>query len=178
MNNSLRKIIFIQDSPFFPRDYRRFGIDLLKKNGFIVEIWDITRVMHPDVPYPAISPEDFGTTVPMIFSERKALIRALNELDGHETAVHSVVPFSYRSLYLYRALSKKPVYYMVNYLNSVPDPIHTSTHQRSKISWKKVYRKFFLYPKKRFIEGILDRLVLKGTRSLVYGQQTCVSWVA
>ena len=46
MNN---KIIFIVESQFTKRDYNRFGIELLKKLGHQIEIWDLTPFLRPNL---------------------------------------------------------------------------------------------------------------------------------
>ena len=38
----IKKVIYIIETRFNKRDYDRFGIEILKKNGFEVEVWDFT----------------------------------------------------------------------------------------------------------------------------------------
>jgi len=44
----INKLIFIYLKPFSERDYDRFGIDILKKNGFEVEIVSLSRLFFTD----------------------------------------------------------------------------------------------------------------------------------
>ncbi|MCA9401055.1 MAG: hypothetical protein KC713_05475, partial [Candidatus Omnitrophica bacterium] len=41
------KIIIVFYIPLNQRDYQRFGVPIFLKNGFEVELWDITHVRHP-----------------------------------------------------------------------------------------------------------------------------------
>src|SRR5659263_764356 len=45
----IKRIIFFVESSFNQRDYDRFGIETLQKNGFEVEVWDFTPFLHPQV---------------------------------------------------------------------------------------------------------------------------------
>src|SRR3972149_1514211 len=38
----IERIVFLVDNPFGRRNYERFGIELLTRNGFRVEVWDAT----------------------------------------------------------------------------------------------------------------------------------------
>jgi len=49
MSSKITEIIFFIESPFNRRDYERFGIDLLKENGFQVRVWDFTPILYPEV---------------------------------------------------------------------------------------------------------------------------------
>ena len=44
----IRKVIYFIESPFCQRDYERFGIDIMKDDGFCVEIWDLTPIISPE----------------------------------------------------------------------------------------------------------------------------------
>src|SRR5438045_4103016 len=43
----IKKIIFFMDSAFDQRDYERFGIDVMKTNGFEVEVWNFFPFLYP-----------------------------------------------------------------------------------------------------------------------------------
>lgn len=42
----IKKVIYITENQFNQRDYDRFGVDILKKNGFKVEIWSMIRLLY------------------------------------------------------------------------------------------------------------------------------------
>lgn len=173
-HHSLRNIVLIKDTPFSPWDYQRFGVDLLKKNGLSVEIWDITQVLHPRVPYTG-HPLPTSMIQAQIFSKKSTLSRSLARLDPIESAVLLLVPFNYRSYYLYHALSKKLIYYIVMVLNAVPVSACRSIRERSLISFWDFFQKFFLYPKKRFVESALDLLIHRYYRVLgVHAADLCL----
>jgi hypothetical protein len=41
------KIVFFVASPFDKRDFKRFGIDLLRSNGFEVFVYDLSPIVFP-----------------------------------------------------------------------------------------------------------------------------------
>lgn len=43
-----KKLSFFVETPLDERDYQRFGIDLLQRRGFDVEVVDLTDILHPD----------------------------------------------------------------------------------------------------------------------------------
>ena len=43
---SFRKIIFIVETKFQERDYRRYGIEVLESNGFEVKVWECSALLH------------------------------------------------------------------------------------------------------------------------------------
>jgi len=43
----IMKVIYLVESLFCKRDYERFGIDIMKENGFQVEVWDFTPFLYP-----------------------------------------------------------------------------------------------------------------------------------
>jgi hypothetical protein len=43
----VRRIVFLVESRFNARDRDRFGIETLEKAGFAVEVWDLTKALHP-----------------------------------------------------------------------------------------------------------------------------------
>ncbi|HPP88644.1 MAG TPA: hypothetical protein PLM75_12375, partial [bacterium] len=49
VRNKIRKIIFLYSSIFCERDYKRFGIDILKQNDFKVEVWELSPIIFPKV---------------------------------------------------------------------------------------------------------------------------------
>jgi hypothetical protein len=44
----MQKVIYLIDQPLDKRNFKRFGIELMLKEGWEVEIWDITYLMYPE----------------------------------------------------------------------------------------------------------------------------------
>lgn len=48
LNCRIKKIILLLDNHFCERDYNRFGVELLKDNGFDVLVWEVTPIINPE----------------------------------------------------------------------------------------------------------------------------------
>ena len=164
-HHSLRSVVLIKDTPFSAWDYQRLGIELLKKNGLSVEIWDVTQVVHPRVPY-TDHPLPAPMIPPRVFSDKNELFRSLDRLDPSGSAIVLLFTLTNRSYGLYRAISKRSLYYIVLFLNVVPTSACRSIREKSLVSFKDFLKKFFLYPKLRFVESALDNFILRWYRVL------------
>ena len=43
----VEKIVIVVANYFTYRDYKRYGVEILESNNFIVEIWDLSIVLSP-----------------------------------------------------------------------------------------------------------------------------------
>lgn len=115
----LRRVVFFIDYPFDKRDYNRFGIDILKNNGFTVEVWDFTFLLHPLVRrnVTIMNPVECEYS----FSNKAEAISSIERITTQDIVV-SIIPFKIESLFIYRALSKTKTPYSVFAANSLPHP--------------------------------------------------------
>ena len=118
-NKAIKKIIFLWENWFSERDYKRFGISLLNENGFEVEIWDITPMLHPDFLQKNITWNLVDYKAPKVFYKRKVLYERLTGLCQSDFVVN-LVSYSLDTIGIYNALSKSGVYYAVFTANSIP----------------------------------------------------------
>jgi hypothetical protein len=101
----INKIIFFVESPFNQRDYSRFGIEILVKNGFKVEIWDFTHILYSAI-YSKILPPD-----PISYKYLKSLtdkITAEDEITRLTSQELVIAITSYRAevFFIFKTLSK------------------------------------------------------------------------
>jgi hypothetical protein len=113
----IKRAIFFLDYPFDKRDYNRFGIEVLKKNGFNVEVWGFVPLLHPAV---------IGNVkiknpmqIDMSFSQKSEVISAIKGLKQSDIVI-MLIPYYIESLFIYKALSKIGVPYCVMAVNSLP----------------------------------------------------------
>lgn len=158
----IRKIIFIKDTLFTGRDFERFGIDLLRHNGFSVAIWEITPVLHREIldqidTSARLKDEDFS-----LFHDMETLLGAIAALDN-TTIVHVYIPLTWQSLPIFRALANNQVPTSTTSLGAVPVPkVYETTSRISRMHGK--LKSLFQYsPKRTFFTGI-NRLLLKHFR--------------
>ena len=107
----IKKIIHIIEISFSKRDYGRFGIDLLRKNGYEVEVWNLISFLHSDFShldkYPDYTFDGYKT-----FNNFTEIQSAINKLDDS----CFIIFFSWYRLEtykIYRLISKKQIRYAV-----------------------------------------------------------------
>src|SRR3989338_1911531 len=114
----VNKIVFFVLNNFNKRDYERFGIEILRKNGFVVEVWDFTPFLKPDI-YKTERHEIPNFAGYRLFFEMKEIESAILNLDDQSFIFCWMVYFlsTYR---IYRLLSKKNLRYCVDGTTTYP----------------------------------------------------------
>ena len=115
----MKKIIYFTESTFSKRDYDRFGIKVLQDRGFLVELWDLTPVLHPNVYKIYEPPDPFNFDGYNLVYDKKSLKESLGNLNSNEIVL-LIIGYSFKHLKLYRYLSKKNIHYGVQLLNVIP----------------------------------------------------------
>jgi hypothetical protein len=109
-SRKISKILYFVSSPLTKRDEKRYGMEILKDNGFEIEVWDFTPCLQPDR-YEHFTPPDrsgFG---------KQRLIRAKEEAAAEISKLADdcviICLFEYgRDTYsIFRAISKKDIPY-------------------------------------------------------------------
>jgi len=78
VKSKIRKIIFLYSSIFCERDYKRFGIELLKQNNFEVEVWEISPIIFPQVYWNNLSSgKIFQNECYKIFENKQSVIESI-----------------------------------------------------------------------------------------------------
>jgi len=107
---SINKIILFVSSPFNARDYKRFGIDILRQNFFEVEVWDFAPFMNPTR---ARGKSNFDKHY--VFFNKKDAISAISKLTN-DCLIVAMIGYNYENYGIYRAISRnKLAYCMVRY---------------------------------------------------------------
>ena len=108
----VKKIIFIVEHFFSDRDYRRYGIAELQRNGFEVLVLDVTPFVNPH------TLAGIGTFASRCFPGHHLIgnNKELNqELGTHcrNSFIISIVPYRYDTLAIFRAISKFKLPYAI-----------------------------------------------------------------
>jgi len=109
----IKKIIFFLEAYFNQRDYERFGIDILKDNGFEVEVWEFTEFITSEE-YRQIKPPD------PIDCENRISFRSETEVISKiltltpSCFVVSFIHCNQRTMGLHKALTKKRIPYCIH----------------------------------------------------------------
>lgn len=107
----LRKVIMCIESPFNKRDYKRFGIEMLKSNGFDPQVWDMSRIFHPELDLTPRDPFEFPGL--RIFMDKSAVVDSIKELAALDMIITWFDYTYFRFFWLYRAISKANAPYSV-----------------------------------------------------------------
>ncbi|MDD5136526.1 MAG: hypothetical protein PHX20_02045 [Candidatus Omnitrophica bacterium] len=115
----IRRIIFLTESPFDLRDYRRFGFELLRENQFAVETWDATPALHPDI-HAAYSPPDKMEDEGLVtFRDPPELYDRLSSLRSDDFVIN-LINYRFKMLDVYKALGRSRADYAVSMANTLP----------------------------------------------------------
>jgi len=171
----IKRIIFLIVSSFNLRDYQRFGIEILKRNNFKVEVWDITPILRP-VFYNNYSPPDqFNYEGLTLFHKKNELYSKISVLKN-SAFVMNIVPYNFKSLWIYKGLSKSEADYAVFMANALPSI--NNGKLKALIYLKKIKKLFKLSPKKIW-EILFPRLSfwwfgVKSAKIVLAGGEKCL----
>ena len=133
-----KKIIYFTSFTFSKWDYERFGIEIMKKNGFSVELWDFTPFLNPEayetlkVPDP-INYKEYNLK---LFKNNSDVLNQIVCLESDTIIINLLLP-DYRLFYVFKRLSKLNIRYGLLIPNAVP--MHRNVSYNSRwFDWKKL----------------------------------------
>lgn len=115
----VKKILFLVESPFCQRDYDRFGIELLLGNGFDVEVWDLTDILHHKFSEHYTPPDPINWPDCKVFNDKKIAYKKIKNLTS-DTFIINLIGYSPSSCNIYRSISKSQAHYAVYMAGAVP----------------------------------------------------------
>jgi hypothetical protein len=119
----IKKVIYFVYAPFCQRDYKRFGIEIMNNNGFLVEVWEFTPIIYPAA-YQAVKPIDS-----IDISKRSCYKIYLRKIEAKQaianlkkdTIIISIAPgYSFKTYFIYKELSKANISYCFFCSNAIP----------------------------------------------------------
>jgi hypothetical protein len=155
----IKRIIFIIQSPFCLRDYKRFGIELLQRNGFEVEVWDTGSALLPDVFSKYIPPKRFYYNGLKIFNDKMKLYNRLAELKNKDFVVN-LINYNFNFLTFYKILSRSKANYAISIINSLPRYGDSTEDRKLNVYFKK-FKKLFPPTPQKFFRIVFPRLPLR-----------------
>ena len=98
MKGSINRIIFFNELPLTDRLYKICGVDTLIKNGFSVEIWNISIFLYEDLFRTEEEPlcEQGGHFKHCIFSTKKEIIAALSNVNSSDFIIVTIGYYLFR----------------------------------------------------------------------------------
>lgn len=114
----VNKIIFLAGFPFNRRDFERFGIELLLKNGFEVEVWDLTSIVNPGLKnYPP--PDSIDWPHCKVFDDKSHVLSKIKNLSS-DTFIVNDLTYSLDRRAIYKAISVSRAGYAVVAAKAIP----------------------------------------------------------
>ncbi len=108
----VKKIVFLVSSTFNRRDEKRFGIEILQRNGFEVEVWDFTPFLNPARFEMCVPPDPTSFEHYHVIPTRREARSALSKLPPR-SLVFCLLNYEYGTYSIYRTMSKHRLPYGV-----------------------------------------------------------------
>jgi hypothetical protein len=108
----IKHIVYLIEYPFNRRDYDRYGFELLKANGFDIEVWDFTPFLKPQVNNKDIVPDPINFDRHSQFNSMKEACTALKSLHSG-TMIICLITLNVSSNPLFRAMTESCLPYCI-----------------------------------------------------------------
>lgn len=139
---SIDRICFFIQIPLSQKDYKRFGVEILKSKGFDVLFLDLTRLVNPDyIENYQVSDVIEDSFVKIMHSRAEVV----NFLKSHQRDMFGIdlIGLNYDLIFFYRILKRLNIQYATFCANTIPSPKEPSI---------KIYKRIF-----RFMSMNLER---------------------
>ena len=102
----IKRIVFLMQQYFTERDYQRFGIDLLQKNGFEVLIWDLGKLIYPQTIDGLIASSGvFEATSIKRYNKLADVVHDIHN-QSEDTFFISTIPYRFNTIKIFYAISR------------------------------------------------------------------------
>lgn len=171
-------ILFLVGSPFNQRDFERFGIELLKKNGFKVEVCDLTNILHLHLIKNYTSPDQIDSSYFIVFNNKSQCINKIKNLSSN-TFIINWMSYSPKSYWVYKVISKSDAAYAVDMSNALPSV--TNSEKKGFFYYIKNIQKASPKELTKFIERIFYRVPfsffgIKPANLILAGGEQCLKY--
>ena len=106
----VKKIVFFCFPPVIKHHYKRFGVEILKDNGFEVRVYDFSPIAFPALRKKVTSIDQPTSKDYFLFHEKGEALQAIHELDS-ECFVVVTGYYQEETFEIYRALSRANIPY-------------------------------------------------------------------
>ena len=115
-----KNIIIVVYTPFSKRDYKRYGIEVLKNNNYNVLIIDLSPIIAKEVFNSINIPDPYKSEFYITIFNKSELESILKNF-GSNCIVYSTLVFELKTLFFYKLITKYNVPYCVTGLSSLPN---------------------------------------------------------
>ena len=102
----VEKIVIVVANYFTYRDYKRYGVEMLESNNFLVEIWDLSTVLSPKTisEIKKTSSKSFSTEVKR-YTKMSEVLRSV-KAEKKKTFFITTIMYNYKTIRLFRYIGK------------------------------------------------------------------------
>ena len=138
--HKISKIVLFVPTPFNERDFKRFGVDILGRNGFEVFVYDFSPLVYPRM-YEAGVLDPIKYEKHFLFVNKCDAIKAIRELKT-DAFIILYISYNKKNFWIYKTFSKANIHYMIFLSGSLPERKleDTDTNHSLKNFFKKVSR--------------------------------------
>ncbi len=100
------KIVLIVANYFTYRDYKRYGVEILESNSFLIEIWDLSIVLSPKTisEIKKTSSKAFSTEVKR-YTKMSEVLKSV-KAENKKTFFITTIMFNYKTIFLFKYIGK------------------------------------------------------------------------
>ncbi|MFA5049561.1 MAG: hypothetical protein WC501_00985 [Candidatus Micrarchaeia archaeon] len=129
----IKKIVFFIETQLTQRNFDRFGIAILKNNGFLVEIWNFGLALHPEIYRTKEETNPMKYKGCKVFTTVNEGLEEMNNLT-EEVMVLMLVGYLYPAFRIYNEISRKKIKYCNIKIGALP----TAEAVYTKDAWNKL----------------------------------------
>ncbi len=118
----IKNIIFFVTSPLTNRDYKRYGAEILIRNGFKVLFYDISPYIYPDLYKKGALHNRYKGDFVIPLHSKKGIDQCIQNL-SLDSFVILLSQYRYNTFFLYWSLSRLKVNYAISLLNCIPSAV-------------------------------------------------------
>lgn len=115
----VKRIVFFCITPFTERDFKRFGGDILKDNGFEVWFYDFSPIVFPVLYKNCTFPDLYKPQNFYLLSTEKEAFKAISEISS-DSLIINLLGFGPRNYKFFKAISQAKIPYGVLASNLLP----------------------------------------------------------
>jgi hypothetical protein len=157
--HKISKIVIFVISPFDKRDFKRFGIDILRSNGFEVFVYDFSPIVYPRLyKVGVLEPSEYEKH--FCFFNKCDAIMAIRKIKTDSFVIFQI-NYQKDSFWIFKTFSKNNVPYLTIFSGSIP----------SYYRLEDTYTNGILEDTKHFLNSFfrkISRLSIKKIKNIIY----------
>tara|TARA_B110000977_G_C11048323_1_gene481397 strand:- start:221 stop:1414 length:1194 start_codon:yes stop_codon:yes gene_type:complete len=181
-----KRIIFIVETTFNKRDYKRYGVETLTSRGLYVEIWDFSYFLNSNYCKNYTVPDPISVSSCRIFNNKKEVLSVLLELDNKKDTIFSLFTVKRKTKFIFNYFVNNAINFGFLSLGVIPSiQFRLSILQRIKNNIKKpkylfkiFYERLLNYSRKRYFANFFivggDVAKIKAKQSKYYNEKSII----